>query len=207
MKTQAWGWLVAAVLAAGLNASYHQGGLEWAHEVADRVEHHSAAVLDLASGRVDRFLSEARSMTARNETASCKLATALARIQTRVAQAQTRIPRTETSVDRFEFMTDHDQAQLDQLEANRARLGQVQAQVEAKIHAQVAKADHLRVVVASFGPREMVSLRAPQVPEFNFSAIKVPDACPRVRVRVPRMPMVRIPAPVVHIERMNAGPV
>ncbi len=47
--TQAWGWLTAGVLAAGLNASYHDGGLQWAHQVADRVEHGSAAVLALAS--------------------------------------------------------------------------------------------------------------------------------------------------------------
>ena len=39
--TQAWGWLVAAVLAAGLNASYHDGGLQWAHQIADRVEQRS----------------------------------------------------------------------------------------------------------------------------------------------------------------------
>ncbi len=64
--TQAWAWLTAGVLAAGLNASYHDGGLEWAHQVADRVEHGSAAVLALASGRADQVLSQAQLLTARN---------------------------------------------------------------------------------------------------------------------------------------------
>src|SRR5215469_1149640 len=60
MKTQAWGWLGAAVLAAGLNSSYHDGGLQWAHEIADRVQHNTSAVLALATGRADQFLAEAR---------------------------------------------------------------------------------------------------------------------------------------------------
>ena len=65
MKTQAWGWLIAGVLAAGLNASYHDGGLQWAHEVAERVGHGSSAVLALASGNAERFLSEAQLVAAR----------------------------------------------------------------------------------------------------------------------------------------------
>lgn len=66
MKTQAWGWLVAAVLAAGLNASYHDGGLEWAHRIAEGVEHSSNAVLALATGHADRFLAEAQMLGARD---------------------------------------------------------------------------------------------------------------------------------------------
>jgi hypothetical protein len=60
MKTQAWGWLAAGVLAAGLNASYHDGGLQWLHQAVDQVEHGSAAVLALAGGHADLFLAEAR---------------------------------------------------------------------------------------------------------------------------------------------------
>ena len=45
MKTQAWGWLAAAVLAAGLNSSYHDGGLQWAHEIVGSVQHNTGAVL------------------------------------------------------------------------------------------------------------------------------------------------------------------
>jgi hypothetical protein len=60
MKTQAWGWLAMAVLAAGLNASYHDGGLQWLHRAVDQMEHSSAAVLALAAGHTDQFLAEAR---------------------------------------------------------------------------------------------------------------------------------------------------
>ena len=65
MKTQAWGWLTAAVLAAGLNASYHDGGMQWAHRIADRVEHNSNAVLALATGHADEFVTEARVLSPR----------------------------------------------------------------------------------------------------------------------------------------------
>src|SRR5215472_13364761 len=60
MKTQAWGWLAAAVLAAGLNSSYHNGGLQCAHEIISSVQHNTNAVLALAAGRADRFLAEAQ---------------------------------------------------------------------------------------------------------------------------------------------------
>lgn len=51
--TQAWGWLAAGVLAAGLNASYHDGGLPVAHEVVSRLEHRSEVLLTLASARTE----------------------------------------------------------------------------------------------------------------------------------------------------------
>ena len=60
--TQAWGWLAAGVLAAGLNAAYHDGGLEWAHRIADRVQHGSAAVVALAGGRADQFVAAGRAV-------------------------------------------------------------------------------------------------------------------------------------------------
>src|SRR5579864_3947153 len=122
MKTQAWGWLIAGVLAAGLNASYHDGGLQWAHRVADRLEHSSAAVLALASGHADQFLSEAQMVADRNETASCQLSTALARVQTKLA-------RTETGFAHFDAMTARQETQLARLEANRDRM---QARIQAQ---------------------------------------------------------------------------
>ena len=115
--TQAYAWLAAGVLAAGLNASYHDGGLQWAHEIADRVEQNSAAVLTLASGRADQFLSEMRWLAAREQTASCPLSTALARVQTRLAQ--TEIARNQEKLDRFQAMADREQART---EVNRARI-------------------------------------------------------------------------------------
>jgi len=184
MKTQAWGWLAAAVMAAGLNASYHDGGLEWAHRVADQIGYNSAAVLALASGRADQFLADAQLVTASEETASCRWATALARVQNQVAH-------TENQFAHVQAMSAREEAQLARLEANRAR-------IEARVAAQSAR---IRIPAAVFSPVV-----------YSFSNMKMPDvkilgACPRVRVNLPRLPMVRIPAPVVHVETFSPGPV
>jgi len=184
MKTQAWGWLAAAVLAAGLNASYHDGGLEWAHRVFDRIGYNSAAVLALASGRADQFLTEARLATADEETASCRWATALARVQTQVA-------RTGTGFAHVQTMSAREEAQLARLEANRAR-------IEARVAAQTAR---IRIPAAAFNP---VAL---SVSDMKMPDLKIPAVCPRVRVNIPRLPMLRIPAPVVHVEPFGSGPV
>ena len=177
MKTQAWGWLVAAVLAAGLNASYHDGGLQWAHRIAEQVGHNSAAVLDLASGRADQFLSEARLLRARNETASCRWATTLARVQTRIAHSP-------AGVERFDLMSAREEARLVRLEASRARM-------EAEIVAQTA---HFRIATANFAPLALKAIPAP--------------ACPRVRVNIPKLPMMKMPvAPQIHIVGAGTGPV
>lgn len=186
MKTQAWGWLVAAVLAAGLNASYHDGGLEWAHRIASSVEHSSNAVLALATGHADRFLAEARVLAARRETSSCPLSAALARVQTRIARTQTRIARSsaradgfeaESFNDSFEVMSAREEAEMARIEADGAR-----------IEAEVA-----RVPDADFAPA-MVSIR------------KV--ACPRVHFTMPAMPRIKMPAaPVIQINAPSAGPV
>jgi hypothetical protein len=183
MKTQAWGWLVAAVVAAGLNASYHDGGLEWAHRVADQIGHNSAAVLALASGRADQFLTEAQLVTAREGTASCRWTTAFARVQNRVA-------RTENDFAHVQAMSAREEAQLARLEANRARM-------EARFEAQATRfraAAALRPVAYS-------------VPDMKMLDMEIPSVCPRVRVNLPRLPMVRIPAPVVHVETFGPGPV
>jgi hypothetical protein len=174
--TQAWAWLVAAVLAAGLNASYHNGGLQWAHDVADRVEQHSGAVLALASGHADSFLSEARMLADRNEAASCRVSSALARVQARIA-------RSETTVERFDGMSAREQAQLERFEASRARM-------EAQIARQTA---HIKIATAAYAP---LNVRV------------APIVCPRIRVNVSRLPMVKMPAlPVIHIDAASAGPV
>lgn len=211
MKTQAWGWLTAAVLTAGLNASYHDGGLQWAHRIVDQVGHNSAAVLALASGRADQFLTEARILTARNETASCRWATTLAQVQTRIAGAENAFAHaekgmadTETGVAdaetgfadvengwadaenglaNVEVMSAWQQAHLARLQASRDR-------IEARMAARAAR---LHVAATAFNPELMKSL-------------EVPVNCPRVRVHIPRLPMVRVPAPEVHVD-MGAGPV
>src|SRR5579863_729175 len=173
MKRQAWGWLAAGVLAAGLNASYHDGGLQWAHQIADQVEHGSAAVLALASGHADQFLTEAQLVAARDETASCRLSTALARVQTRIARSQTRFAH-------FEAMSARQEADLARFEANRAR-------IEAQVNQQLAQ---IRIPAVSLSP---VVVRAPIAPACPRIAMP--------RIVMPRMPEVRIPAPpVLHIE-------
>src|ERR1700758_1306201 len=155
MKTQAWGWLVAAVLAAGLNASYHDGGLEWAHRIAGSVEHSSDAILALATGHADRFLAEAQILGARQERASCPLSAALARIQTRI---QSRIACPRKGADNFgadSFRADNFN---DSVEVMSAREEAAMAKVEAdraRIEAEVAR---MRVPAADFAPA-MVSVR------------------------------------------------
>src|SRR5579872_5211112 len=97
MKTQSWGWLAVAVLAAGLNSSYHDGGLQWAHRIADRVEHNSNAVLALATGRADQFMAEAKIISA-HQSSPCPLSAVLAEVRHSIAPAH-------SELDRFEQMS------------------------------------------------------------------------------------------------------
>ena len=124
MKTQAWGWLAAAVLAAGLNSSYHEGGMQWAHEIVDRVGHNTGAVLALATGRADQFMAEARMLNVERHESQCPLAAALAQVQNSVDQSQ-------AAFDGFQAMSDREQAQLARLEANRARIEALKAQLQS----------------------------------------------------------------------------
>jgi hypothetical protein len=40
-----------------------------------------------------------------------------------------------------------------------------------------------------------------------FNTVEIPAICPRVRVNIPRAPMIQIPTPVVHLDLPGAGPV
>ena len=177
MKTQAWGWLAAAVLAAGLNASYHDGGLQWAHQFVGLVGHSTNAVLALATGDAQQFLTEARVIEVHRQKSQCPLQAAVAELQNDV---QSIVVPADSEMARFEAMSAREQAQLARLEANRAR-----------IEAEVAR------------------LRIPAV-AFNQVVVRVPNVsvCPRVRVNIPRMPRIRVPAaPMVHLETVSFGPV
>ncbi len=149
MKTQAWGWLAPAVLAAGLNSSYHDGGLEWAHQVAERVGHNTNAVLALATGRADRFMAEAQIISAHQPT-SCPLGAALAEVRRSIAPAH-------AEIDRFEAMSAREEAQLARFGANRVRM-----------ESQLA-----RVRMANFNP---VVVRMPRVvcPRVHVSVPRMP---------------------------------
>jgi hypothetical protein len=165
MKTQAWGWLAVAVLAAGLNANYHDGGKQWAHRVVDQVEHKSSAVMALATGHADQFLTEARFLTTRNEVASCRFSEAIARVQSRMDESQ-------ANFDRFRAMSDREEAQLVRLEANRARIEARMAQV--------------RIPAVTFSP---VVVRVPMIdvcPRIHVSVPRPPH------VQMPRMPEIHI---------------
>ena len=164
MKTQAWGWLAAAVVAAGLNASYHDGGLQWAHEIADQVKHNSAAVIALATGRADQFLAEANFASARKQTPSCPFSAAL-------AEAGTLVVPNEFE-QQVEIMSAREQAHLARLEANRAR-----------IESRVAR---IRIPAVVFNP---VVVRAPKVsvcPRVRVNIPRFPN------VKVPAMPVVHV---------------
>src|SRR5580692_7615162 len=149
MKTQAWGWLAAAVLAAGLNSSYHDGGLEWAHQFAERVGHNTNAVLALATGRADQFMAEAQIISAHQST-SCPLGAVLAEVRRSIAPSH-------TEIDRFEAMSAREEAQLARFEASRAR-------IEARL---------ARVRMANFNP---VVVRMPRVvcPRVHVSVPRMP---------------------------------
>jgi hypothetical protein len=148
--------------------------MEWAHRIADRVEYRTSAVLALATGRADRFLTAQQSLSSDSESlpSQCKLKTALVRIQS--------MSGSHSNFDRFEAMSAREEAQLARLEANRTRM-----------EARLAR---IRIPAVNINP---VVVRVPRV-----------DVCPRVRVNVPRMPVVKVPSiPVVHVEYSGSGPV
>jgi hypothetical protein len=179
MKTQAWGWLAAAVLAAGLNSSYRNGGMQWAHEIADRVQHNTGAVLTLATSRANQFLAEARMMkldrSIDSQDPQCPFSSAIAQVKTSFDQSQPEFGR-------FQAMPEREQGQLARLEANRARM-------EARIQSRLA-----RVHFAEGNFRPVVV----QLPKID---------CPRLHVNIPRVPRIKVPAPVVHVEYSGPGPV
>src|SRR5579864_3034926 len=155
MKTQALGWLAAAVVAAGVNASYHQGGLEWAHRIADQVGHNTEAVMALATGRADRFLEEVQVVKAQDQVASCRFATAMARVQSRIA-------RSEARFEGFEAISAREEVQLARIEANRARIAARVART--RIPAVAVTPVVVRIPKVDVCPRVRVNLpRLPQI--------------------------------------------
>jgi hypothetical protein len=201
MKTQAWAWLTAGVVALGLNGFYLDGGVAWAHRIADRISDRSDFVVQRVSDRADQFLAEVRMSAGRNETASCPLSTALAGFQSRMARsrfAQNQTRFAQTKIAGFERMTAREEAQAARLEASRAR---AEARVEARVDAQVAR--------MSFAPAAFERV--------VMDPVKIRVVCPRVQVNVPavripvvnipRMPVIRIPAPVISAADSDTGPI
>ena len=203
MKTQAWGWLAAAVLAAGLNSSYHNGGLEWAHEIADRVQHNTGAVLALATGRADQFLAEARMLklddgadvAVNSEGSHCPFSSAW-------VHAQNSLDQSQTEFDRFQALSDREQAKLARLEENRARIA---ARVQARL-ARMQWADNsFRFADGDFSFADTnVAPVVVQVPRIHCPRVRVAThiRVPRVHVQIPRMD-----APVVQVDNGDDGPI
>ena len=169
MKSQAWGWLATAVLTAGLNSSYHNGGLRWIHEAADRVQHNTNAVFALATGRADQFLAEAQLASAQSSS-SCPMSAALAAVRHSLAPVQ-------RQQERLEAMSARDEAALARLEANRRR----------------TEYQFVRLNMANFNP---VMVRAPKVvcPRVHVSIPRIP-AVKMLVVKIPEAPVVHIDYP------------
>ncbi|HEV2400300.1 MAG TPA: hypothetical protein VGS27_25405 [Candidatus Sulfotelmatobacter sp.] len=174
MKSQGWGWLTAAVLAAGLNSSYQNGGLQWAHEIVGRLQHNTGAVLALATGHADQFLAEARMIQA-HRTSSCPLSAAMAQVEQSFAPMH-------SEQQQFEVMSAREEETMARLEAKRAR-----------VEAQFA-----RMNMANFNP---VAVRVPRV-VCSRVRVNVPRM-PRMKmpvVQIPAAPVVHIeysgPGPV-----------
>ena len=181
--TQGLGWLAAGVVALGLNGFYHDGGLELARRVADRISNRSQAVVALASDRANDLLAKVEMVSARGETQSCRLAGAAAHLHLHeVDRTQARLvklsnARTADGVARIDVMSARQEEQMARLEANRAR-----------IEAQAA-----RFRFAAFNP---VMVRVPTV-----SVV-----CPRMRVLVPQ-PNINISVPSIQISTGGTGPI
>jgi len=206
MKTQAWGWLVAGVVALGLNGFYQDGGFARVHRVVDRIESRSAAVLALATGRADDFFSEARLVTRPEETTPCPLGTALAR-------AQARIVRTQTAVGRWESMSARHEAQFARLEGTRARLEAVQVRLAcARVPALTVNPVVIKAMRIEACPRVHVNM--PRMPKIDVPTVSIPRidipriSIPRVSIPSVSIPKISVPeVPVIHIEMPDAGPV
>lgn len=197
MKTQAWGWLAAAVLAAGLNSSYHEGGMRWAHEIADRIQHNTGAVLALATGRADQFLAEVRMLKLdRASDGAVEVGHSQCPFTAAMEQAGNSFDQSQVEFDRFQALSDREQAKLARLEANRAR---IQAQLQAKVARIQFANNNFNFEDTDFTPVVV------QVPRIHCPRVHVvTPRIPRVRVNIPR---IHIPAPVVDVDNSGEGPI
>ena len=138
-------------------------------------------VAEQSEAMVDLASQRVDGLMGRANLVAARDETTSCRLAAAVARFQTKLTRTQGGMARFEAMSARQEAALARVEANRAR-----------IEAHVA-----RVRMAPVA--------------FNTTTIPV-VVCPRVHVNVPRvsvlrLPVVKIPAPVVQVEMLGAGPV
>jgi hypothetical protein len=184
-STQAWGWLAAGVLAAGLNAAYHNGGFAWAHRIADQAQHVSGAVVALASGHAEQFLAEAETLTARNDGEMTAFS------DEAVAKADQQMARLEAVYARAEAVQAREQAHCARIRAERAR-------IEQRI---AARQRFVRVPSVQF---ETAAMQIPDAPVFRTPRIASSQIrtahCSHLRISLPALPKVGVPAtPAVNV--------
>jgi hypothetical protein len=112
----------------------------------------------------------------------------MARANRVAARDETASCRLATAVARFQTRIARTQTGLASFEAMSAREEAQFARLEANRARMEAQISRVR-----FAPA--------------FNTLEIPAICPRVRVRIPRAPVVRIPAPVVHLDTPGLGPV
>ena len=100
------------------------------------------------------------------------------RLGTAMARIQARVARADSGLTQFEALSAREEAGLARVEANRARIEALAARSE----------------FATF------------VEPMTFHAAEVSLICPRVRVNIPRVPMIKVQPPVVHVGTMGSGP-
>ena len=161
---QAWGWLIAGVLALGLNGFYQDGGAACVHRAIDRVGNEigvrSEAALALATGRADWFAAKADMLANRNETATCHMGTTFARLQTKMIRMQ-------GGMSRFEAISAREEAARARLEAVQARRGADLARTEG------------RVFQINFDPSELKKVQCPRI---HINVPQVSISTPSIRI-------------------------
>ncbi len=139
---------MAGVLAAGMNAWYHDGGFSLAHRVEARLQHGSAAVLALASGRADEFLTQAQRLSV-DESPRCNLA---------------------ANWDRFEVVSAREREQLDRLAAKRVRM---EAQMRMRADRMQVAAVTMRPLTFRLPPSRPIVVLVPRTPRVEIPAVPV----------------------------------
>ena len=192
MKTsQAWGWLAAGVVAAGLNAAYHDGGLAWARRAADGVVERSQAVTALVRGQADRFLADVQVLTAENDAATNRANAVWTRVQRNVDEQvmDNALANAQAKIDR----------DLGRCQAGSARMEEMSARRQARLDEALAR----------FNQRP-----AARTVRVNMTMAAFNSAQARrctMQVKIPRIPMIKMPpvppSPEIHSEAPSAGPV
>jgi len=160
-STQAWGWLTAGVLALGLNGIYQDGGAAWAHRAVDQVV-----------GKIAERTGPVLALASGDADAFLAETKAIAtdeimpsHLGPMVARLESRASGMQSGYTRIQAAAARQEAQFARQEAEMARLEANRARIEAR----------------------MVSLHLPDVKV----DVKIPAICPRVRVNVPQVSVVR----------------